>query len=457
MNELNYSKTIKNIHHTDVLVVGGGPAGFAAAVASARNGAKTLLLERAGMLGGMATAGLVGPFMTCYDNDGEEQIVKGIFDELCRRTEARGGAIHPSKVEGMTSYSSYYLESHRNVTPYQSEVLAVVMDEMLLESGAQVLFNVQVTDCVVKDGKVEYVIAAMKEGLAAFRPKIVIDCTGDADVAFFSGVPTWLGDKETQVMQPVSLFFEVGNIDREKFLAELEANKDRLDNHIANCFADKVEEAKRNGDWTIDRNELGNYEQNIKGRWKINTTRIPHIDATKTTGITKALIEGRRQVQELMAFMKKYLPGCQDVQLLQVATALGVRETRHIVGKYELTAEDILSRKHFDDAICSFGYAIDVHNSTGGGVTFTCVNKYYNIPYRCMVPENCDNMLVAGRCICGTSEAAASFRVMPACMATGQAAGTAAALALTDDVRPEDVDIKKLRSTLIEQGAVIKD
>lgn len=457
MRELHYLKKIHEVIETDVLVVGGGPAGFAAGVAAARNGAKTLVLERAGMLGGMATAGLVGPFMTCYDNDGEEQIVKGIFDELCRRTEARGGAIHPSKVEGLTSYSSYYWASHRHVTPYQSEILAVVMDEMLLESGAQVLFNVQAVDCIVHNGKVEYVIAAMKEGLAAIKCSIVIDCTGDADVAHFAGVPTWLGDKETHKMQPATLFFEVGNIDREKFLAELEANKDQLDNHTANCFAAQVAEARRNGDWTIDRNELGNYEQNIPGRWKINTTRIPHVDGTRTVDITRALIEGRRQVQEIVAFMKKYLPGCQDVQLLQVATALGVRETRHIVGKYELTAEDILSRKHFDDAICSFGYAIDIHNSTGGGVTFTCVNKYYNIPYRCMIPVNCDNMLVAGRCICGTSEAAASFRVMPACMAMGQAAGTAAALALSDGVRPEDVNIQKLRRTLIEQGAVIKD
>jgi len=457
MSEIQYTKTVKNIIETDVLVIGGGTAGFGAAVAAARNGAATLLIERLSMLGGMATAGLVGPFMTCYDNDAEEQLVKGIFDELCLRTKARGGAIHPSKVEGMTSYSSYYMASHRHVTPYQSEVLAVVMEEMLQESGAQMLFNVQVTDCITKDGKLDYVIVHMKEGIAAIRAKLFIDCTGDADAAYFAGVPTWLGKKETGVMQPVTLFFEVGNIDRDKYLSELEADKSNLDSHTANCFAQYVEEARRNGDWTLDRNELGNYEQNIPGRWKINTTRIAYIDATKTSDITKALIEGRRQVQEIVAFMKKYLPGCEEVQLIQVATALGVRETRHIVGKYELTAEDILSRKHFDDAICTFGYAIDIHNSTGGGVTFTCVDRYYTIPYRCLIPENCDNMLVAGRSICGSSEAAASYRVMPACIAMGQAAGTAAAIALKSGVRPENVDVVKLRNTLIEQGAVIKD
>lgn len=457
MSEIQYTKTVKTVIETDVLVMGGGTAGFGAAVAAARNGAHTLLIERLSMLGGMATAGLVGPFMTCYDNDAEEQLVKGIFDELCLRTEARGGAIHPSKVEGMTSYSSYYMASHRHVTPYQSEVLAVVMEEMLVESGAQMLFNVQVTDCITKAGKLDYVIVNMKEGIAAIRAKLFIDCTGDADAAYFAGVPTWLGEKGTGVMQPVTLFFEVGNIDRDKYLSELEANKSKLDSHTANCFAQYVEEARRNGDWTLDRNELGNYEQNIPGRWKINTTRIAYIDATSTSDITKALIEGRRQVQEVVAFMKKYLPGCKEVQLIQVATALGVRETRHIVGKYELTAEDILSRKHFDDAICTFGYAIDIHNSTGGGVTFTCVDRYYTIPYRCLIPENCDNMLVAGRSICGSSEASASYRVMPACIAMGQAAGTAAAIALKSGVNPENVDVVKLRNTLLEQGAVIKD
>lgn len=178
-----YSKAVAREFSADVLVIGGGLAGFGAAVAAARNGAETILIERNAMLGGMATTGLVGPFMTCYDDDGQEQIVKGIFDELCLRTEARGGAIHPSKVEGMTTYSSYYIRSHRHVTPYQSETLAVVMDEMALEAGVQLMYNVQVCDVIREGGRITGVIAAMKEGLALFRAKTFIDCTGDADVA----------------------------------------------------------------------------------------------------------------------------------------------------------------------------------------------------------------------------------------------------------------------------------
>lgn len=454
-----YSKAVAREFDADVLVIGGGPAGFGAAVAAARNGASTMLIERNAMLGGMATAGLVGPFMTCYDDDGQEQIVKGIFDELCLRTEARGGAIHPSKVEGMTTYSSYYIRSHRHVTPFQSETLAVVMDEMAAEAGVQVLFNVQVCDVLKEGERISGVIAAMKEGLALFRAKTYIDCTGDADVAHFAGVPTWMGDERSGQMQPASLFFEIGNVDREKFVGELEAKKEagQLGIPSHNCWSWYIAEARKNGDWTLDRDEIGNYEQPVNNRWKMNTTRMAGVDATRTEDVTRGLIEGREQVQQVMAFLRKYVPGCENVELIQVASALGVRETRHIVGKYELTVDDIMSQKHFDDAICTFGYAVDIHDPQGNGGVFQEVNHYYTIPFRCMVPVECENLLVAGRSICGSSEAAASYRVMPCCIALGQAAGTAAALALRTGGEAADVDIGLLRRTLIEQGAVIKD
>lgn len=453
---MQYSCNLSNVIETDVLVVGGGPAGFGAAVAAARNGAKTLLIEQSSTLGGMATSGLVGPFMTCYDNDCTEQVVLGIFDELCRRTEEKGGAIHPSKVKGMCSHNSYYLRSHEHVTPYQSEILALVMDEMVLEAGVKVLFETRLADVVGKDGHIDHVIVLMKEGLAAIKAKTYIDCTGNADVAYFAGVPTWTGDKETGTMQPCTLFFEVGNIDSAAYCAELEKNIDKLDNHMGNCFSWVIQEAKKTGDWTLDKNEIGLYEQNIPGRWKVNTTRMSFVDATNTEQVTAAMMEGRKQVQQVITFMKKYLPGCENMQLIQVAPSLGIRETRHIVGKYELTTEDVCNHRIFDDAIATFAYALDIHHTEGGGVTFTLVDRYYTIPYRSLLPINCDNLLVAGRCICGSSEAAGSYRVMPACMAMGQAAGTAAAIAKDLDVTPENVPVEQLKATLIAQGAVIK-
>lgn len=456
---MRYSREIERVIKTEVLVIGGGSAGFGAAVAAARNGADTLLIEKAQMLGGMATVGLVGPFMTCYDDEPTEQIVKGIFDELCTRTEEKGGAIHPSKVEGMTTYSSYYVKSHCHVTPFLSETLAIVMEDMVVESGAKVLYNVQLCDVLSENGRITGVLVSMKEGLALIEAKTYIDCTGDADVAYYAGASCVMGDERDGVMQPVTLFFEVGNIDREKFVGALEEKKAKGELGIPgeNCWSWYIPEARKNGDWTIERNEVGNYEQPIEGRWKMNTTRIAHIDATNTEDITKAVMEGRKQVQQVVHFMQKYVPGCEKIQLLQVASTLGVRETRHIKGAYSLTARDILDKKHFDDAICTFAYAIDIHNSEGGGATFKQVNGYYTIPYRCLVPEKVENLLVAGRCISGTSEAAASYRVIPCCVATGQAAGTAAALALKDKKRPGDVDVKVLKGVLLDQGAVIKE
>ena len=456
---MQYTKQIDRTIKTEVLVIGGGAAGFGAAVASARNGADTLLIEREQMMGGMATMGLVGPFMTCYDDAPTEQIVKGIFDELCVRAEERGGAIHPSKVEGMTTYSSYYVRSHCHVTPFSSEILAIVMEEMVQEAGAKILYNVQVCDVLTDDGKITGVLAAMKEGLTLIEADTYIDCTGDADVAYYAGEGFVKGDEKDGVMQPVTLFFEVGNIDRDKFVGALEEKKAQGELGIPgeNCWSWYIKEARANGDWTIERNEVGNYEQPTKGRWKINTTRMAYVDATNTEELSKAVMEGRRQVQQVLHFLQKYVPGCENIELIQVASSLGVRETRHIQGRYKLTAQDILDRKHFDDAVCTFAYAIDIHNSEGGGATFRQVNGYYTIPFRCLVPEHIKNLLIAGRCISGTSEAAASYRVIPCCIATGQAAGTAAALSLKEQVYAGDVDTGKLREVLISQGAVIKE
>lgn len=456
---MQYTKQIDRIIETDVLVIGGGSAGLGAAVAAARNGAKTLLIEREQMLGGMATGGLVGPFMTCYNDEPTEQIVKGIFDELCTRTEERGGAIHPSRVEGMSTYSSYYIKSHCHVTPFSSEILEVVMEEMVREAGAEILYDVQVCDVLTDGGKITGVVAAMKEGMAVFCAKTYIDCTGDADVVYFAGGDFVKGDEKDGVMQPVTLFFEVGNIDREKFVGALEEKKAKGELGIPgeNCWSWYIKEARANGDWDIDRHEVGNYEEPIKGRWKINTTRMAYVDATRTEEISKAVMEGRRQVFEVLHFLQKYVPGCENIELIEMASRLGVRETRHIKGQYKLTTEDILDRKHFEDAICTFAYAIDIHNSEGGGATFHQVNDYYTIPFRCLVPEKIENLLVAGRCISGTSGAAASYRVIPCCIATGQAAGTAAALALGEGCEAGDVPTEKLRETLTRQGAVIKD
>lgn len=454
---MQYTYNIQKIIDVDVLVVGGGPAGFGAAVAAARNQAKTLLVERFGTLGGMATTALVGPVMCSFDNDAEEQLSMGIFNELCLRAEAKGGAIHPSKMAPFTSHTSYYRRGHNNVTPFLSHVWARVMDEMACEAGVELLFDTQFLDCIMDGEKIDTVILANKSGMIGVRPKICIDCSGDADVAVKAGVDTWYGDKDNyNAAQPTSLFFEVDKIDRDAYIAALEPHLEELDNNFRNCFCWLVDKARENGDWTLNRNELGAYETCIPGRFKINTTRMNNVDATDAFEVSKALVEGRRQVEEVLNFIHKYVPGGEKAEIVQVAQALGVRESRHIVGRYELTAHDILHRAVFEDSVMSYGYSIDVHAADDGGGTFETVDKYYNIPYRCLVPIGCDNLLVAGRCICGSSVAAASYRCMSSCMTMGQAAGTAAALNKDTGGAIGNIDVKLLQRTLLEQGAVIK-
>lgn len=453
-----YSNNIQKVYEADVLVIGGGPAGFGAAVASARNGAKTILVERYGTLGGMATTGLVGPFMCCFDNDAEEQLVKGVFDELCVRAEAKGGAIHPSKVPSFNAYTSFYDRGHNNTTPYLSHVIARVMDEMVQEAGVNVFFFTQFVDCVKNGDKIDTVILCNKAGLIAVKPKYVIDCSGDADVAVRAGVDTWFGDKENNnLAQPVSLFFEVDKIDMDAYMAEANAHLDELDNNFRNLFCWIVDKAKENGDWDLPRNELGAYMTCVPGRFKINTTRATGVDATDPEQASVAQFELRRQVEEVYNFIKKYVPGGQNAEIVQVADQLGVRESRHIVGRYELTANDILHRGIFEDSICSFGYSIDIHSPGDGGGEFETVDKYYNIPYRSLVPIGCDNLLVAGRSICGSSVAAGSYRVMACSMAMGQAAGTACAINKDSDMAIGDIDVKSLQRKLLDQGCVIKD
>lgn len=452
-----YRKKIEKELETDVLVIGAGSAGFGAATIAARNGSKTLLIERGSQMGGMATTGLVGPFMTCYNDEPTEQVVKGIFDELCLRMEAKGGAIHPSEVDGLSTYSSYYIKSHCHVTPFLSETLAVTMEEMLLESGADILYRTEVIDVVAKDRQIDKVVVMMKEGLATIKAKYFIDCTGDADIAAEAGFEMVYGKEKSGEMQPTSLFFEVDNIDRNAFVGELEVKKEQLGVVGKNCWSWYIEEARKNDEWHLERGDIGNYEQPIPGRWKMNVTRMPYVDATKSEDITKALIDGRKQIQEVLSFMKKYVPGCENIELVQVADTLGVRETRRIKGEYILTTDDIMNQKHFEDAICTFGYAIDIHESEGGKTTFQQVKDYYTIPYRSLIPKDSKNLLVAGRCISGTSEAAASFRVIPCCIATGEAAGTAVAQALEAGIELGKINTKQLQQKMIEQGTVIKE
>lgn len=451
-----YSRDVENVASPEVLVCGGGPAGLCAAVAAARCGADTMLIEQNGFCGGMATAGLVAPFMTCYDSGGSEMLIHGLFEEIVDRLIAKGGAIHPSQVTAPSAFTSYITIGHVHVTPFRAETLKLVADEMLAEAGVRVLYHTSFADAETENGAVTSVIVHMKEGLRRITPKIVVDCTGDGDVAAAAGVPFDLGNPHTGKIQPASLFFRIGNVDLAAVDADYRANinnfyrKDGVNYRSLHWW---VEKARENGDWDLDRVSIGLFRDVDEDEWSINTSRVMNVDGTKSESLTFGEQEGRRQVEQIFRFFKKYVPGCKDAKLLQTGSTLGIRETRHVHGIKTLKTDDVLNCTVPDDSVLIAANSVDIHGKFGprsNEYIALPAGKFYGIPYGTMVPVGTRNLLVSGRSISAESDAAGAFRVMPPCMALGQAAGTAAAMCAQGSSAPADLDVSALRRKLEE-------
>ena len=453
-----YSKNLVT-EKADVLVVGGGPSGLCAAIASARTGAKTTLIEQNGFCGGMATAGLVAPFMTCYDSGGNTMLIRGLFEEIVNRLIETGDAIHPSKIETSSAFTSYITAGHIHVTPFKAEGLKLLADRMLKEAGVDVHYHTSFVDTIVNHERIEKVIVAKKEGLSAIEPKVVIDCSGDGDCAAASGVPFTMGNGEGRI-QPATMFFSISNVDSDKIDKDIEKNKDnfyRKDGVNYRSMHWWVSKAREQGDWTLNRVSIGLFRGVEKDEWSINTSRIMGVDGTNSKSLTDGEMVGREQVNEIFAFLKKYVPGCENAKLMQTGSTLGIRETRHIHGIKTMSLRDVLNCKVPEDSILIAANSVDVHGRfgpTSNEYITIPEGKYYGIPYGSLVPINRSNLLVAGRCVSAESEAAGAIRVMPPCMGMGQAAGTAAALAVRDGVDVRELDVKKLQNKL-EQDRVL--
>lgn len=442
---------------SDVAIMGGGPAGVCAALAAARNGAKVMLVEHGNCLGGMATRGLVGPFMTCYDKTGETQIIRGIFGEIVERLVARGGAIHPRDCSAGTAFTSWIKIGHDHCTPFEPEALKLLLDEMCAEAGVKTLFHADFVEPLMSGNRITGVRLFTKGGFRNVSARIVIDATGDGDVAFRSGVPTEYGDSEAKRVQPATMFFRIGNCDLAAITADIEKNKDnfyRKDGVNYRSLHWRVAEAKAAGDWNLRRVSIGLFRGVQEDEWFINTSRIMGVDSTEPESWSAAETEGRKQVDQIFRFFRKYVPGCGDARLLCTGSTVGVRESRHIYGEYRLTVDDCLEGRMPADTILCASNSVDIHGRFGpmSNQYVTVQNgNWYGVPYRCLVPLKVDNLLVTGRCLSATSEAAGAVRVMPPVMAMGQAAGTAAALCLKTGTTPRTLDTANLVARLKEQ------
>ncbi len=450
---MHYERDIPVIDAGDVLVVGGGPGGIAAAIASARNGARTTLIERFGYLGGNLTAGLVGPCMTSYSLDGQHQLIKGIYEEMVIRMEKHGGAVHPRHIPAGSPYSGFIVYGHDKVTPFDPEAVKFVALDMVREAGVNLRLHTFVADAIVDGGKVAGVVAASKSGLEALKAHITVDCSADADVAARAGAAYDKGRDSDGLMQPMTLFFRIKNVND----AVVE---DYVKSHPEDYrpFASIIAVAKERGEFPIPRKGIGVYKTTEPGVWRVNTTRLHAFDGTSVEDLTRAEIAGREQVKILMKFFREQLPGFENVELLDTAATMGVRETRRIVGEYQLTLEDLATAREFDDVIGLCGYPVDIHSPTGdgGGADGELETaNIYQIPYRSLVPKDMDGLLVAGRSLSATHEAQAAVRVMPPVFAMGEAAGTAAALAIEYGVEPRAIPGPQLQEMLVRQGAYL--
>ena len=426
---VKYEKSVPVCGKYDVVVLGGGPAGVCAAIEASRMGSKVLLVEATGMLGGMATSGLVAPFMTVYDRDGNNAIVGGIYREIVERLAKLGGAILPEDVDSPSLYTSFIEKYHRHVTPIDSFKLQMLLDDMTEEAGVDLLLYTRFADSICDGDRIKTLILSALEGLIAVTADVFIDCTGNADVAAASGVATYKGEEESGVPQPGTLMFEVGGVDGEKY-----SNYGQRPPRPVKAY--------------LTPNE---------GRYNVNHYRVFSVDATNSKSMTDGHKTARRQVLDALDVLRNETPGFESAELLHVAPVLGVRESRHIDGKYKITVDDITNGTRFDDRIAVYGFGMDVHPrdaSMSGNFKIEIAEKYY-IPYRSMLPIGCDNLIVAGKTISCESQAAGGLRCMPCAMAMGQAAGIAANMAVANCVSVGEIDIEELQSTLVEQGAII--
>jgi hypothetical protein len=441
----------------DVLVVGGGNAGCAAAIAAARHGARTLLVERYGFLGGTATAAMVGPWMTFHS--AKERIVGGIAEEMVERLMRKGAS------PGHLSDSSDYVAS---ITPFDPEVHKALLLEMMREAGVALLLHAYFLAAEVDGSAVTGASFATVGGTRTYGGRVVIDATADALVAASAGVPTQQGDERGRV-QPATLIFRLSHVDLAELAAYVREHPEEMRSSIppAERTAQRLtavaglyslwEEARADGIVDIPRELVSFFISPYPDEVTVNMTRVVDVDPLDPDDLTRAEVESRLQAMQLLEFFRARVPGFRNARIAGSGTQVGIRESRRIVGRYTLTRDDVLGARKFDDAVARSAYPIDVHNPHGSGTTThrLAPGESYEIPYRTLVPVNREQLLVAGRCISTTHEALASTRLTPTVMTLGQAAGTAAAIACARDIRAGDVDARELRAQLVADGVLL--
>jgi glycine/D-amino acid oxidase-like deaminating enzyme len=417
----------------DVVVVGGGSAGSSAAISAARRGASTLLVDRLPFLGGTSTAVLDTFYAFYTPGETVRRVVGGLGWEVVEQLKAAGVAFERPNTYGAGT----------GVT-YDPEVLKVTWERLAEEAGVEILLHTWATGVQLRDGRIGSVRMWNKGGESIVEAGAVVDASGDADLCAMAGV-AYEDASSTPNLQSLSTIFRVANVDVDRAASLPKTELWAL-----------MRTAAESGAYRLPRLEGSWHRTPHAGVVTVHMTRVPRVDATDPIQLTRAELEGRRQVQEYLRFLRDLVPGFERSVLVATSPGIGVRESRRVIGDYRLTREDVLEARRFADEIALCGAPIEDHIA-GADTTWTYVPQsgVYGIPYRCLLPSAVEGMLVAGRCFSATHDAHASARSMATCMAMGQAAGTAAALAVAAGATPRSVDVGALRMCLTEDGALL--
>ena len=447
-------RTVPVRGQADVLVVGAGPSGIAAALAAAEDGLKVCLVERHGFVGGNLTIGL--PVLGFLSQKGE-QIIAGLPQRIIDRLRAANAA---------SQHQACPL--HMSFTLIEPQAVQTVILDMLRDSGVDPLLHSLCAGVIMEGDRLRGIVTESKAGCEAILAKVTIDCTGDGDVAFRAGVSCDKGDAHGG-MQPATLMFSMAGVDTEKLRLGIcnEPDTYTTDHIPADYYCrhrrfivvglrQLIQKARGSGlSIATDRTILitGLREGEV---W-VNMTRVKGVDGTDPRSLSTGQIEAAGQINDIRRYLIDFVPGFEGSQLARTAPFLGIRETRRIAGQYVMTRDDILTCRRFDDAIAVASYPIDLHHPVDDDCTLEWCGDCYDLPYRSLLPQRVVNLLVAGRCISATHEAMAAIRVMATCMAMGEAAGRAARMAVREGVSPSDITLRRLREELIARGGYLRN